>query len=138
MYLVSYAPCPHVLTSARSQIWDQASHVPQLPHMLQQAFSGHGLRVASSTPAGGFLVPGLVGPHTALGTGAGRGGLPLLRQMSWPTRMDLHPFQPLSRRRCQPVCLRLEVVKGGWGKGGWSESPSLPVKLHHIGCLEAV
>ncbi len=52
------------------------------------------LRVVILVPAGGFGVPGTCGPHTALGTEAGMGGVPGLKQMMTPTYMTWeHPFQ---------------------------------------------
>ena len=56
---------------------------PHCPHLSQQAFRGHGLSVDQLVPAGGTGVLGTCGPQTVPATGAGKGGVPELRQMFW-------------------------------------------------------
>ena len=68
--------------------------VPHWPQTSQQAFSRHGFKFDRSVPAGGFTVPGTCGPQTAFATGAGMGGVPVLRHMLTPTQRSEHPFQP--------------------------------------------
>jgi hypothetical protein len=41
----------------------------------------------------GLVLPGTSGPHTALATPAGMGGVPELKQTIVPTQMGEHPFQ---------------------------------------------
>ena len=67
--------------------------------MLQQTFSGHGFSLAQfldDDPLGCF-VPGFIGPHTALGISAGKGGVPLLRHIQLSRQRSLsqvfHPAE---------------------------------------------
>lgn len=55
---------------------------PHWPQMSQHSFKGQVFR-RLNPPAGfsGCGVPGTCGPHIALEIGAGKGGLPVLRQM---------------------------------------------------------
>jgi hypothetical protein len=61
--------------------------------MSQQALSGQGLRVEMLVPTGGTGVPGTVGPQMALATGAGIGGVPVLKHIV-PRPIGSHPVQP--------------------------------------------
>jgi hypothetical protein len=49
--------------------------------------------VETFVPAGGVGVPGTVGPQTALVTGAGMGGVPVLRHIIIPFNRSPQPFQ---------------------------------------------
>lgn len=70
-----------------------------LAQISQQELSGHGFKPASSVPFVGFSVPRTVGPHLALDTGAGIGGLSLLRQILSPRTRSWQPNSPRSSRR---------------------------------------
>ena len=63
------------------------------PQTSQHALRGQGLSMEMFVPAGGFGVPGTVGPQRALATAAGMGGVPVLRQMMIPTNRSSQPFQ---------------------------------------------
>lgn len=71
-----------------------SSVMPHWPQISQQAFSGHGLRSARDLPSVGGCVPGTCGPHTAFETGAGMGGVPLLRYILIPACRSSQPIQP--------------------------------------------
>ena len=55
--------------------------VPHWPQILQHALSAHVFNVVKSVPAGALVVFGRWGPQTALGTGAGIGGYPVLKHI---------------------------------------------------------
>lgn len=68
--------------------------IPHWPQILQHAFNGHWFKFDRAVPFVGCFVPGTVGPHTALLTGLGIGGAPVLRQMLSCARRLPHPNQP--------------------------------------------
>ena len=69
--------------------------MPHCPQILQQAFNGQGfISVIFDDASVGALEPGFCGPHTAFGNAAGKGGVPLLRQILVPTKRGSHPLQP--------------------------------------------
>ncbi len=55
-----------------------AGKTPQKPQLLQQAFSGQGLRSAIVEFPAGNCVPGTSGPHSAPACGGGRPAFPSL------------------------------------------------------------
>lgn len=67
--------------------------IPHCPQISQHAFKGQGLRFARSDILAGAVVLGTCGPQTALAMGAGIGGVPVLKQITWPT-YRLQPDQP--------------------------------------------
>lgn len=80
---------------------------PQLPHTLQQAFKGHGFILVnvflSRKLLRGGLLPGLTGPHTALGIGAGIGGSPLLTHFQPVSMIEEHCSWGMTNSQCSDM-----------------------------------
>lgn len=85
--LVPGCAVPGAPVSAGSAI-QKSVVIPHWPQMSQHAFKGQGLRLARSDILAGAVVLGTCGPQTALAMGAGMGGVPVLKQITWPMYRD--------------------------------------------------
>ncbi len=106
-------------------------------NILQHALSGHGLSEARLVPAGGFWVPGTWGPHTVPCTGAGMGGVPVLRQMDCCACRRLQPPQPhvclfLFSKSVTVMLLLTSSCQDMRPRGLSQACVSAPVHLHAI------
>jgi hypothetical protein len=85
--------------------FEQSSEVvPHIPHMLQQAFSGHGLSHSKGTLRRGCFVPGFFRPQLCVGSGTGNGFEPSVIHIVSPGFMFSHPFQPQVSRLMTSSC----------------------------------